>query len=186
MDLETEQRMRRISERTHDLSPAASDPIPRTKISHCAKCRGHGFTGARQAFVENVEGAYFPAIAWRHGVACSCPDGAEFAKNQMLWMELDEPIQELVGPPLPFCPEHETRKTESLQPISEVIADKFGNVGSPEFLQERRRLRNEQIEAEKRKADEIIRRWAAGAEERERKRSAREAAGASEANSGLP
>jgi hypothetical protein len=67
----------------HDLSPQ----IEESKIimPTCPTCSGRGYTRAPEALTKDRE---FITIAWRNGVACSCPAGLEFADNQLAWMRL--------------------------------------------------------------------------------------------------
>lgn len=54
----------------------------------CPRCENRGYTNCPQARAPG--GGDYIAIALRSGTACSCPIGAEFAKNQMIWMEMDD------------------------------------------------------------------------------------------------
>jgi hypothetical protein len=76
---------------THDLASTKQETIP-LNLPLCGTCGGYGFTGAPLAFGPDrfgnkpLRGGYFAAIAWRDGVACLCPVGREFAREQCEWI----------------------------------------------------------------------------------------------------
>lgn len=80
-------------ERVGDITGRLFDhPAPDTKTDaifpKCQICGNWGYTDCPQAKAPN--GGDYVVTAFREGTACSCPAGAEFAKNQMEWMKGNE------------------------------------------------------------------------------------------------
>jgi len=55
----------------------------------CRLCEGRGYTGCNAAHARG--GGCYIAVAFRAGIACSCPAGREFAQMQRKWIDLDSP-----------------------------------------------------------------------------------------------
>lgn len=53
-------------------------------VPQCPLCGNRGYVSCPSAHAPH--GGDFLAIAWERGTACSCPAGAQFAKDQMEWM----------------------------------------------------------------------------------------------------
>lgn len=54
-------------------------------VPKCRLCGNRGYVNCPQGHAPN--GGCFIAIAFEQGTACSCPAGAQFAKDQMEWMQ---------------------------------------------------------------------------------------------------
>jgi hypothetical protein len=147
----------------HDLSPLQEQI--RLDLSTCVLCGGRGFTGAPKAFGLDrfgnalQEGHYFPASAWRDGVACACPVGREFADMQCKWLTLDSPKESTVIPRPEFSYVPAAR---SLEPIANVIEIWQGGVNA----RDRKRQDAERIARETAEAERVIAEWAAKRQKR--------------------
>lgn len=69
--------------RLFDHPPEQTIPITGT-VPKCPLCGNRGYVNCPEAHAPG--GGCFIAIAWEKGTACSCPAGAQFAKDQMEWM----------------------------------------------------------------------------------------------------
>jgi len=78
-------RLERASESIANLFEQP-DPVTSLKVigtvPNCPLCGNWGYVNCPQAKAPNGHGDFI-AIAFREGTACSCPAGAEFAKNQL-------------------------------------------------------------------------------------------------------
>jgi hypothetical protein len=136
----------------HDLSPVQEQLHLNLPI--CKLCDGRGYTACDQA--SGPRGEIFITIAWRFGIACTCPTGREFLDDQCRWLELDSPKTVTRQIPTPVAGPSVPAK--DLESIGEIIAwCDFPAVGKREL--ERRRL--EQIAQENREALRVLAEYAA-------------------------